>query len=229
MNTPSPDHSPQTTHNANDIGTAIAYSILMVIIIVYSHVIFNAQLREIEQLDQKSWQKIDMLATPDIQFRFLKFRTGETKLYIERDYQEFYSQSCNGRLSQMCKDLQNDSITPMSLNFYTLIDPVSTAYTQLKLNSITFTDSKGRTQIYPNRQYAPNAPEVIWQAKKDMAWFFLSSFIFYLIFGFLSSTHNIIHLMQNVTLHGYATRAVIALFTFNYLYFVLRYFVLLIT
>ena len=129
----------------------------------------------------------------------------------------------------MCKDLQNDSITPMSLNFYTLIDPVSTAYTQLKLNSITFTDSKGRTQIYPNRQYAPNAPEVIWQAKKDMAWFFLSSFIFYLIFGFLSSTHNIIHLMQNVTLHGYATRAVIALFTFNYLYFVLRYFVLLIT
>lgn len=216
------------THSANEIGTAIAYSILMVIATLYSHSIFNAQLRHIQQLSRDDWQKVDMLVTPDIQFNFLRFRTGETKLYIERDHQEFYSQSCRGQLAQMCKDLQNNSIQPTSLNFYTLIDPVSTAYTQLKLNSITFRDTKGQEQIFPNRQYAPNAPEVIWQAKKEMAWFFLSALIGYFIFGFLSSTHNITHLMQNVIIQRYATCAVVTIFTLNYLYFVMRYFLILI-
>ena len=229
MHTSSLQNLPEDPHSANNIGTAIAYTILMVIIILYSHMSFNAHVYDLQKLSRDDWQKVDMLVTPDLQFRFLKFRTGETKFYIERNHQEFYSQSCNGRLSDICEDLQNDKIKPTSLNFYTLIDPVSTAYTHLKLNSITFTDAQGQEQLYPNREYAPNAPEVIWQAKKEMLWFFLPTLFFYFVFGVISASHNIAHLIAHATVQRYATPAVIAFFTLNYLYFVLRYLLILIT
>lgn len=229
MNTSSPQNLPEDPHSANNIGTAVANTLLMLIIIWLSHGIFNAYVHDIQKLSRDDWQKVDILVTDDIQFRFLKFRTGETKFYIERDHQEFYSQSCNGRLAHMCEDLQNDRIKPTSLNFYTLIDPVSTAYTQLQLNSITFTDTQGHEQLYPNRQYAPNAPEIVWQAKKDMVWFFLPALIGYFIFGVLSASHNMGHLITHATVQRYATYSVIACFTLNYLYFVVSYLLILIT
>lgn len=217
----------EINESKNEINSVISFIIGCIVasfFLVLSFKQFHSQMQYIDDLKNQKWLSVDIPVTPQTQFEFLHFRTGETRMDILQNSSEFYSQSCNGQINEICKWIEDKKIHPISLNFYTFLKPDSPMYQNLHLNTLTFIDANGREQIFHNMSTTPNSPEFITIQKKFFNEFFKSTFFENLFIAACFIIHNLTYKKSMPKTKRKINYLILAVCTGHYFSFVIRYF-----
>lgn len=213
----------QNNHrDANSIIQLIIGCITAILFLSSSFHEFSLKEQYVKSLKEELWQKKDLKITPNIEFKFVHFRTGETSFRIEVDHQEFYENTCSGSLKHICKYIENNEIKVTLLNFY--IHSLDQDRQIILLNTITFMDKNGDQQVFPNMPYAPNSPIFIADKMKEFRSIFVFAFLKHLFFALFFVAHtSTIYTFKEPT-EKRIRYFIVIVFSLSFLSLVIRYF-----
>ena len=174
----------------NDIGTSIAYTIIICIIITYSTKTFHNQINYINYLMSNSWQIIETQISSDYSINVFKFRDGSKKLYLNHYNELLFSKNCDIQLQYICQLIENNKINIQSFYFYIPTTSTKINSSSFYLKDIAFIDKTNNVQIFPYTNDAPNNPKLINTEKQNLLFSLIETLIFYIFLVLLSFFSN---------------------------------------
>ncbi len=212
--------------DANSIIQFIIGSFIAILFLSSSFHEFSFNEKYIKSLKNGLWQKQEFKISPHFKIDILHFRMNTTKIRVKYGHQEFYEDSCNGALQNICKYIENKEIQVTSLNFYINSKDQNSENQIILLDSITFIDKEGAQQVFPNMPYAPNSPQYITEEKKVFRNIFIFAFLKHFFFALFFIAHISTIYAFKASTEKWIRYFILTAFSVSFLSLVIRYFLI---
>lgn len=218
----------EETHAPNEtllsIGLILGGVCFTIMLTLGANFSFDSKLSEYIADKQQSWKIISIPHDSSLDYIAYASRQGGHKLIIRKNQETIYSSKCTN-IKEFCLGLQDNSITPVQLDFYARYESTNptTTYNKLDLKTVHYIDHHQTPKSVDRMLDAPNSPKALEKEKNSFIGFlirFLPLHALALTLIYVGCTDKD-KAEQKLTMRVFNFVAIILVI--NYIYFIIQY------